>query len=132
MPILPTRSIRALSRHWTEHLAPYRHHRNDEHREALIVEALRYAGFALEADLAGSSYWSEAPLSRRAALLLYLVDRRAVVRSARDGRIVYEVTPDADAWAAEQTALAPYLTPTLELIDALRAAERRRTARDVR
>src|SRR3954468_18016844 len=117
------RSPRALSRQWVGRLAAYRHHRNDEHREALIEEALRFAGFQLESDLSESSYWSQAPLARRVAVLLFLVDRAAVNRSSWHGRIVYEASPDAETWAAAQPALAPYLAPTLELIAALRHAQ---------
>jgi hypothetical protein len=123
---LPARSVRALSRLWVGRLSAYRNHQNDEHREALIVEALRIAGLVLENELSGSRYWSEAPLARRVAVLLYLVDRGAVIRTTRDGRIVYEVSPDAEAWVASQTALAPYLTPTLEMLAALRNVQARR------
>jgi hypothetical protein len=117
---LPTRSVRALSRLWTGKLASYRQHKNDEHREALIIEALRVAGLVLENDLCHSKYWSDAPLARRVAVLLYLVDRGAVNRIYRDGRVHYEATPDAEAWVAAQTPLAPYLAPTLELLASLR------------
>jgi hypothetical protein len=122
---LPTRSVSALSRLWTGKLAAYRQHKNDEHREALIVEALRTAGLVLENDLSGSAYWSDAPLARRVAVLLYLVDRGAVVRVARDGRVAYEASPEAEAWVAAQPSLAPYVGPTLELVAALRHASSR-------
>ena len=126
MYTLPARSIRALSRHWVGCLAPYRRHRNDEHREALIVEALKFCGLALENDLAISPYWAEAPLARRVALLLFLVDRGAVTRGVRDGRVVYEAAEDAEAWVAEHPSLVPYLAPTLELLGALRAVQAQR------
>jgi len=122
----PARSPRALSRQWVGRLAAYRHHRNDEHREALIEEALRFAGFQLESDLSDSPYWSEAPLARRVAVLLFLIDRGAATRTSWRGRVVYEASPDAELWAASQPALAPYLDPTLELIAALRNAQARR------
>jgi hypothetical protein len=122
------RSPRALSRQWIGRLAAYRHHRNDKHREALIEEALRFAGFQLESDLAASPYWSQAPLARRVAVLLFLIDRGVANRAAWHGRIMYEATPDAETWAAAQPALAPYLGPTLELIAALRNAQARRLA----
>jgi hypothetical protein len=122
----PARSPRALSRQWIGRLASYRHHRNDEHREALIEEALRFAGFQLESDLSGSPYWAQAPLARRVAVLLFLIDRGAAIRTSFRGRVVYEATPDAETWAASQPALAPYLEPTLELIAALRNAQARR------
>ncbi|MDB5349432.1 MAG: hypothetical protein JWN86_679 [Planctomycetota bacterium] len=122
----PARSPRALSRQWNGRLAAYRHHRNDEHREALIEEALRFAGFQLESDLGTSAYWSQSPLARRVAVLLFLIDRGAAARVSWRGRIVYEAAPDAESWAASQPALAPYLGPTLELIAALRNAQARR------
>jgi hypothetical protein len=122
---LPTRSVRALSRLWTGKLAAYRQHKNDEHREALIVEALRVAGLVLENDLSRSAYWSDAPLARRVAVLLYLVDRGAVLRVCREGRVQYEATADAESWVAAQTSLAPYIAPTLELLSALRVAATR-------
>lgn len=120
MDTLPSHSLRALSRHWIGLLAPYRRHRNDEHLEALVVEAVRFLGLRLEEGLALSPYWSRAPLSRRAAVLLYLVDRGAVVRVARAGRVVFEANDHAETWAHSQEALAPYLGPTLELLAALR------------
>ncbi len=122
------RSPRALARQWVGRLAPYRQHRNDEHREALLDEAARFAGFHLESDLSESSYWSDAPLARRVAVLLFLVDRGAVNRQVDRGRIVYEAAPDAESWAASQPALSPYLSQTLELIAALRNGQTRRFA----
>jgi hypothetical protein len=126
---LPRSSIRTLCRHWVNRLAHYRHHRNDEHREALIVEALRFAGLTLENELIRSPYWSDAPLARRVALLLYLVDRGAVERVVRPDRVVFEATDDAETWVSSQPSLAPYLPPTLELIAALRAVKAHRPAR---
>ena len=128
MSAQPARSSRTLSRHWVGRLAPYRLHKNDEHREALIDEALRFAGFHLEADLAESAFWREASLSRRVAVLLFLIDREVVIRSSWRGRIVYEATPEAETWAASQPALTPYIDPTLELLAALRNAQSRRLA----
>jgi hypothetical protein len=128
MSSLPARSIRSLSRHWTDRLAHFRHHRNDEHREALVVEAARFSGLVLENDLSRSPYWADAPLARRVALLLYLVDRGAVERTHRDGRIVYESGPEAEAWVLSQVELAPYAEPALELIAALRNAAASRTS----
>lgn len=122
------RSPRSLSRQWVGRLATYRLHRNDEHREALIEEAAKFAGFHLESDLAQSDYWQQAPLARRVAVLLFLVDRGAADRTSWRGRVVYEASPDAEAWAASQPALAPYLSPTLELIAALRSTQARRLA----
>jgi hypothetical protein len=122
------RSPRALSRQWVGRLAAYRHHKNDEHREALIEEALRFSGFQLESDLSESTYWSQAPLARRVAVLLFLIDRGAAVRTPWRGRMVYEAVPDAETWAASQPALAPYLGPTLEIIAALRNAQALRLA----
>lgn len=113
-------SIPQLSRHWIGRLAHYRRHRNDEHREALVHEALRFAGMRLESQLAASPFWSDAPLARRAAVLLYLVDRGAVIRGVRHGRVSYEPTVGAEHWVASQTSLAPYLVPTLEFLEALR------------
>lgn len=120
MDALPTHTLRAVTRHWIGRLATYRQHRNDEHREALIAEAMRYAGLRLETYLERTPYWSEAPLTRRAAILLYLVDRGAVNRTWQNGRVTFEATEDAEVWALSQPALAPYLQPTLDLIAALR------------
>ncbi len=117
---LPSEAVRALSRHWNGHLAHFRNHRNDEHREALIAEAVRFAGFRLEQELSESSYWSEAPLARRVAVLLYLVDRGIVLRLFRGGRLTFEAVDGAEDWVRQQPSLAPYLEPTLLLIAALR------------
>ncbi len=120
------RSAKALSSLWIGRLASYRQHTNDEHREALIEEALRFSGFHLEDDLSRSSYWSDAPLARRVAVLLFLVDRGAVVRVPHRGRIVYEAVPGAESWVTAQPALVPYLPATLDLIAALRNHQARR------
>jgi hypothetical protein len=124
---VPAQPVRDLSRQWTDRLASYRRHRNDEHLEALVEEALRYTGLHLENDLAGSSYWARAPLARRVAVLLFLVDRGVVDRRVHRGRRVYEPIADAESWVAAQPALAPYVEPTLELIAALRRDASRRT-----
>jgi hypothetical protein len=126
---VPASSVRDLSRPWTGRLAHYRRHRNDEHLAALIEEALRYAGLHLENDLSASDYWSKAPLARRVAVLLYLVDRGVVRRACHHGRVVYLPNDDAEAWATAQPALAAYLVPTLELIAALRGELARRARR---
>lgn len=127
MYTLPARSVRALSRQWVNRLAHYRLHRSDEHREALVLEALKFSGLALENDLSGSTYWADAPLARRVALLLFLVDRGAVDRVIRDGRATFLATEQAEDWVLAQPALIPYITPTLEMIEALRAIEARHT-----
>jgi hypothetical protein len=124
---LPSHTVRRFSRHWTGLLAHYRQHRNDEHREALVADALRFAGFRLEHDLGTSAYWSEAPLARRVAVLLYLVDRGAVARASRNGRTFFEALQGAEAWVATEPPLQPYLDATLELIAALRADQARRS-----
>jgi hypothetical protein len=116
-------SVRNLSRQWTGHLASYRLHRNDEHREALVADATRFAGLHLENDLSRSAYWSKAPLARRVALILFLVDRGAVTREARDGRVAFVARPDAADWVAAQPSMASFLAPTLEVIAALRDAQ---------
>lgn len=126
MHALSACSLRALSRPWNGRLAAYRGHQHDEHREALVAEALRFVGMVLENDLIASAYWSEAPLARRAAVLLFLVDRGAVDRRAAEGRYHYEATAEAESWVAAQPSLAPYLDATLELIAALRSARARR------
>jgi hypothetical protein len=115
-----------LARLWTGRLAPYRLHHHDEHREALLAEAARFVGLHLEHALGRSEFWSRAPLRRRVAVLLYLVDRGAVDRTLHQGRHVYEPTPGAETWAAAQPSLAPYLLPTLELLAALRDHQARR------
>jgi hypothetical protein len=123
---VPAPSVRNLSRQWTERLAPYRRHRNDEHLEALVEEAARYAGFRLENELSQSPYWSKATLARRVAVLLFLVDRGVVDRRVLNGQRAYQPRDDAEAWVASQSSLAPYATPTLELIAALRNEMTRR------
>ncbi len=128
MYAIPAHTLHVLSRHWIGRLATYRQHRNDEHREALIADALKFVGLRLEADLIHSPYWNEAPLSRRVAVLLYLVDRGAVTRLMRNGRTSFEATPEAEAWVLAQPSLAPYLQPTLDLIAALRLEHARRLA----
>ena len=122
-------SVRELPRLWTGRLSHFRRHRNDEHLEALIAEALRYSGLHLENDLAASPYWSKAPLARRVALLLYLVDRGVVSRVTKQGRPVYEAGEDASAWAVAQPSMASYLVPTLEFIAALQSDQDRRANR---
>lgn len=120
-------SARELSLQWINNLAVYRRHKHDEHLEALVEEAVRFVGLHLENDLIHSDYWSKAPLARRVAVLLFLVDRGAVVRSATaNGRRVYEPTGKAESWAKSQPALQPYIVPTLELISALRGDQARR------
>ncbi|WZO96605.1 hypothetical protein EP7_003605 [Isosphaeraceae bacterium EP7] len=120
---MPAQTVRDLSRQWIDRLSGFRSHKNDEHREALVEEASRYAGMHLENDLARSGYWSKAPLSRRVAVLLFLVDRGAVCRGVENGRRVYLAQPHAEEWVLQQQALAPYLGPVLELIAALRTAK---------
>jgi hypothetical protein len=118
---------RELSRLWTGRLAHYRRHRNDEHLEALTAEALRYTGMHLENDLSASPYWSKAPLARRVALLLYLVDRGIVHRLGVSGRVTYRAIPDAATWAASQPSMTSYLVPTLEFLAALPSNPSRRS-----
>src|SRR5215211_2047096 len=105
---VPAPTVRDLSRQWVSRLATYRRHRNDEHLDALIEEALRYTGLHLEHDLSRSEYWSKAPLGRRVAVLLFLVDRGVVVRTATQGRRVFEPVEGDEAWVSEQAALGPY------------------------
>ncbi len=73
-----------------------------------------------------SSHWSDAPLSRRAALLLFLVDRGVVSRAVRSGRVVYEAQPDAVNWVLTQPSMVPYLIPSLEFLSAIQAEQARR------
>ena len=123
---MPAPNDRAFSRRWTGRLASYRRHRNDEHLQALLEEALRFSGLHLENDLSASSFWSKAPLSRRVAVLLFLVDRGVVERKVLRGTRVYDPTPDAESWVASQPTLVPYSGPTLELLAALRNESNRR------
>ena len=123
---MPASSVRDLSRQWTDRLASYRRHRNDEHLEALVEEALRYTGLHLENELSSSPYWSHAPLSRRVAVLLFLVDHGIVNRESIRGKRVYRPSETAEAWVGTQPSLAPYIVPTLELISALRGENARR------
>ena len=120
-------SVRSLSTLWTGSLAHFRRHRNDEHLEALTAESLRYCGLHLENDLSLSPYWSKAPLGRRVALLLYLVDRGMAHRVVRQGRMTFEANCDASAWAVGQPSLASYLVPTLEFIATLQSEQTRRS-----
>ncbi len=91
-----------------------------------LKKRLRFTGFHLENDLSASEYWSKAPLARRVAVLLFLVDRGVVVRAMSHGRRVFEPTATAEAWVANQDELAPYRVATLELIAALRHEQSRR------
>jgi hypothetical protein len=109
-----------MSRHWSGRIAHYDLHQNDEHREALFEEAVRYSGLFLENDLSGSEFWSATPLAQRAGLLLLLVDRGIVERTTRRGRRVYEPVPHAESWVESEPSLRSYQKPTLELIFALR------------
>lgn len=126
---VPASSVRDLTRQWNGRLAAYRTHRNDEHLEALLEEALTYCGLHLENDLSLSSYWSKAPLARRVAVLLYLVDQGIVGRHVRSGRIIFDPIDSAEVWASSQPSLSNYIAPTLELISALRAELNRRAGR---
>jgi hypothetical protein len=128
MSALPSEAVKALSRHWNGRLAHFRQHQNDEHREALVAEALKYVGIRLESELSGSPYWKDRPLSRRVAVLLYLVDRGAVVRRIEAGRIVFDVTEGAEDWVRSQPMLGPYHDATLALLRALRRERSRRIA----
>jgi hypothetical protein len=105
---------------WTGRLAHYRYHRNDEHLRALVEEAARYVGLHLENDLCRSSYWTRVQLSRKAAILLFLVDKGVVERTVRRGRRVFEPLPHAESWLSTQIPLRPYIKPIAELISALR------------
>jgi hypothetical protein len=105
---------------WTGRLAHYRYHRNDEHLRALLEEAVRYVGLHLENDLCRSSYWTRVRLNRKAAILLFLVDRGIVERTVRRGRRVFEPLPHAESWLSTQVPLRPYVKPIIELIAALR------------
>ena len=126
---MPAPTVRHLARQWNGRLAHFRRHKNEEHLDALVEEAVRYCGLHLENDLTGSDYWSKAPLARRVAVLLYLVDRGVVARSSLQGRIVYIPTDEAEAWVGSQSSLASYLPPTIELIRSLRSELDRRSTR---
>ncbi|MCA1684640.1 MAG: hypothetical protein LC745_01385 [Planctomycetia bacterium] len=125
---MPASTVRDFSRQWTDRLAGYRRHRNDEHLEALVEEAIRYTGMHLENELTFSAYWTRAPLSRRVAVLLFLVDRGVVDRSLHKGKRVYAPRENAETWVTSQPTLSPYFAPTLELIAALRHEHARRTS----
>jgi hypothetical protein len=118
--------VNQLSRNWIGRIAHYGLHRNDEHRLALFEEAIRYTGLHLENDLTDSEFWSTIPLSQRAGLLLFLVDRGIVERTTRRGRRVFEPLAHAESWVGSQPSLLPYLKPTLELLAALRHELKRR------
>ena len=91
-------------------------------------DSATHTGLHLENDLASSSYWSRAPLSRRVAVLLYLVDRGVVDRLSHKGKRVYLPRANAESWVASQPSLAPYVMPALELLSALRHEHARRTS----
>ncbi len=91
-----------------------------------MAEALRYTGVSLENDLEHSSHWSNVPLSRRVALLLFLVDRGVVNRTTRSGRTGYEAQGDAVNWVLAQPSMIPYLIPTLEFLSAIQTEQSRR------
>jgi len=118
--------IREFSQLWTGSLAHYQTHRNDEHLNALYEDTLRYVGLHLENDLCRSEYWSRVSLRRRLAVLLFLVDRGVVERSIRNGRNVYTPLPHAEEWVSRQSAMRPFLKPTLELVATLRHDHARR------
>jgi hypothetical protein len=110
-----------LARTWTTCLATYKTHQNMEHIEALMCEAVRFCGVALEADLKDSPFWNERSLAHRAALLLYLVDRGIVERArTRTGRPMFLVSEGAEEWVMDQLGSSHYTVPTLELLTALR------------
>lgn len=119
--------LRVIAKTWVGRLAHFRRHKHAEHLEALYDEARRFAGIQLENDLARSVFWASAPLPTRAALLLYLVDRGAVVRRVVDDHVVYDSLPGAEAWVASQPELATHIVPSLELVTALRMHESRRS-----
>jgi hypothetical protein len=118
---------RDLAGFWTGRLRHYRSHRNDEHVRALIDEAIRYVGLHLENDLCRSEYWAQVPLGRTAAILLFLVDRGIVERTARHGRRIFEPMPNAESWVLSQGSIRPYASSFLELLSALRHELSRRT-----
>jgi hypothetical protein len=61
------------------------------------------------------------------AVLLFLVDRGVVRRVSCHGCRVYEPAEHAEEWVSTQPALVPYLSPTLELLAALRNQQSRRS-----
>jgi hypothetical protein len=119
-PSVSASFVNQLARDWNGRLAHFALHHNDEHRQALLGEAVRYAGLHLENDLARSRFWSELPLSERAAVLLFLVDRGVIERTTRRGRRVFEPLAHAETWVENQRALQPFVKPVLELLSALR------------
>ena len=52
-------------------------------------------------------------------MLLYLIDRGVVERQNAAGRRLYLPTEDAELWILSQPALAPYVEPALELVEAV-------------
>jgi hypothetical protein len=117
--------LERIAQTWSHRLAPYRKHRNVEHLEALVDEAVHFAGFELEGRLGRSPFWCEFPLIYRAAVLLFLVDRGIVERRTRAGRRAYRPTTDAEHRILADVGHSPYLLPTLELVQALRQPRRR-------
>jgi hypothetical protein len=129
MARISPKQVRAIAGLWSGHLAHYRSHQSDEHREALIEETLRFVGIHLESDLSYSAYWAGVSLMRRVTVLLYLVDRGIVARRLDRERITFEAAPHAEAWVARQPILAAHLIPTFELLAALRQHQVRRLLR---
>ena len=118
--------FQALATNWAGRLSYFKGPQNPEHLEALFDEASRFAGLQLEADLAKSEFWGPAPLLRRAAVLLFLVDQGVVSRHFDSQGLAYEVHPTAESWVASQASLAAYVHPTYELLSALRHVQAKR------
>ena len=85
-------------------------------------------GLHLENDLCRSEYWSRVPLERKAAILLFLVDKGVVARSVRHGRRVFEPLAHAESWVGEPASPASTFPAVIELFAALRHELSRRVA----
>ena len=121
--------INRLASSWTGQLSHYRMHQNPEHLEALFDEAIRFNGLQLEAELARSEFWSKSPLIRRAAVLLFIVDRGMVSQRVDRRDYFFEAHPGAESWVASQASLVAYVHPTYELLSALRNHQAQRLLR---
>lgn len=115
-------ALDSLRRSWRGRLAPYAKHRHGEHLEALVEDVVAFVLGVLGPRLADSPYWSGAPWSRQAAVLLMLMDHGAVRRVVSRDRVRFKAVAKAEEWAAGQGSLGKHLPETLELLAALKRA----------
>lgn len=113
----------SLRRSWRGRLAHYARHSHGEHLEALVEDVVAFVLGELSPRLADSPYWSEAPWSRQAAVLLMLMDHGVVRRIASSkGRVRFKAVARAEEWAKGQGLLVSHLSETLEFLAAINKA----------